>query len=260
MRSISLTLTALGFAVLLCAPAPGARPAKVPAADSLSGENLLSDYERGVLSREMRGLMRDVMAARREVLARPEVAAAREAYEKTASSLGADKEKTAAALAAYRELYESGMASIPDITEKIARMKEVGRMLEWDKARVRQKNAGLPADTVAAMRPEVSISAPVYGKKKAADAQPAAEPEPQGQTNSTVSIVVDKSRYVTVNGKAAGRVADLPALFRSLYGENAKASVIVDGEPGVPVSLMSKIVEMARGSGFESVQIARDGK
>lgn len=169
LRPAAALLAALALALAPAAARAIPRPLNPSAAGSAQ-PRLLSDYERKVLSHELRKLMEDVRSRRAKAAEDESLAPLREALA-AAKATGVESNVQAAATA-LSDAVETKLYEDPEIPGKIKRLQEVGNFLEYDSRIRREQRASHP---VVERKPPEAEPAP----EPAADPAPAADPPPE---------------------------------------------------------------------------------
>ena len=156
------------FAALVLAFAPAAaraipRPLN-PTAAGAAQPRLLSDYERRVLSHELRKLMEDVRSRRAKAAEDEALAPLREAL--AAAKAEGTASNVQAAAKALSDAVETKLYEDPAIPAKIKRLQEVGNLLEYDSRLRREQRVSHPA-----VRPARAESADGAGAADGDDAR-----------------------------------------------------------------------------------------
>ena len=147
-------LLALALAAVPAAAIP--RP-DIPTAAAAREPDLLTPYQRRVLSLELAKLQKEIVAARREAAAADELEPLRAALAE--AKLGGDATNVAAKATALSDATETVLyRDNPGIPDKIKRLQEVGRLLEYDSRREKQFRATHPVRTPPAAVPPGSGS------------------------------------------------------------------------------------------------------
>lgn len=131
----ALVLAAFSAAAIPRPDIPTDAAARVP--------DFLTEYERGVLRREMAKLQKEIVAARRKAGEAEELAPLKAALAE--AKLGGDATNVAAKASALSDATETVLyRDNPDIPDKLKRLQEVGRLLEYDTRREKQNRATHP--------------------------------------------------------------------------------------------------------------------
>lgn len=165
-------LAALALALAPAAARAIPRPLN-PSAAGAAQPKLLSDYERKVLSHELRKLMEDVRSRRAKAAEDESLAPLREALA-AARATGVASNVQAAAKA-LSDAVESKLYEDPEIPAKIKRLQEVGNFLEYDSRIRREQRASRP---VVERRPPEAEPAPAPEADSAPEPAPAPENAP----------------------------------------------------------------------------------
>ena len=165
-------LAALALALAPAAARAIPRPLN-PSAAGAAQPKLLSDYERKVLSHELRKLMEDVRSRRAKAAEDESLAPLREALA-AARATGVASNVQAAAKA-LSDAVESKLYEDPEIPAKIKRLQEVGNFLEYDSRIRREQRASRP---VVERRPPEAAPAPATEPGSAPEPAPAPENAP----------------------------------------------------------------------------------
>jgi len=165
-------LAALALALAPAAVRAIPRPLN-PSAAGAAQPKLLSDYERKVLSHELRKLMEDVRSRRAKAAEDESLAPLREALA-AARATGVASNVQAAAKA-LSDAVESKLYEDPEIPAKIKRLQEVGNFLEYDSRIRREQRASRP---VVERRPPEAEPAPAPEADSAPEPAPAPENVP----------------------------------------------------------------------------------
>ena len=165
----ALSALALAF-VLAAGPAAAIPRPDIPSPAAAREPDLLDDYQRGVLRREMAKLQQDISAARRTAGEAEELAPLKAALEE--ARLAGDATNVAARAQALSDATETVLyRDNPGIPDKIKRLLEVGNLLEYDTARRKRERAMHPA------RPAIPPAKPISPPE---DAPAAEEPAADG--------------------------------------------------------------------------------
>ena len=163
-KSLSASAAALVFAALSAAAVP--RP-DLPSAAAAREPDLLDAYQRRVLTLELAKLQKEIVAARRAAGEAEELAPFKAALDE--AKLAGDETNVAAKAKAFSDARETVLyRDNPGMPEKIKRLVEVGRLLEYDSRREKQNRASHPP------RPSAVPAAPAPGP----DPEPAADAAP----------------------------------------------------------------------------------
>ena len=169
----SLLFSAVSAALVLAAgPAAAIPRPDIPTAAAAREPDLLDAYQRRVLQMELATLQKEIVAARREAAAAEELAPLRAALDE--AKLGGNATNIAAKASALSDATEAVLYRDEAIPGKIKRLQEVGRLLEYDSRREKQKRAMHPPRPmpVAAPAPPAATNA----VDAAAAAEPSAAP------------------------------------------------------------------------------------
>ena len=161
LRHSAALLAALALALAPAAARAIPRPLN-PSAAGAAQPKLLSDYERRVLSHELRKLMEDVRSRRAKAAEDESLAPLREAL--AAAKAEGVASNVQAAAKALSDAVETKLYEDPEIPAKIKRLQEVGNFLEYD----------------TRLRREQRASSPVVERAVPEAAEPAEAAEPDG--------------------------------------------------------------------------------
>ncbi len=166
----------LAFA-LAAGPAAAIPRPDIPTAAAAREPDLLTPYQRRVLSLELAKLQKEIVAARREAAASDELEPLRAALAE--AKLGGDGTNVTAKASALSDATETVLyRDHPEIPAKLKRLQEVGRLLEYDSRREKQFRATHPVRTAPAA-PAEPPEPPAEGSAAAAEPA-AADPAPEG--------------------------------------------------------------------------------
>lgn len=178
LRPAAALLAALALALAPAAARAIPRPLN-PTAAGAAQPKLLSDYERRVLSHELRKLMEDVRSRRAKAAEDESLAPLREALA-AAKATGVSSNVQAAA-AALSDAVEAKLYEDPEIPGKIKRLQEVGNFLEYDSRLRREQRASHPVVQRKPPAPPPSAAEPAPGPAPASEPEAAPAPaEPSG--------------------------------------------------------------------------------
>ena len=150
LRHSAALLAALALALAPAAARAIPRPLN-PSAAGAAQPKLLSDYERRVLSHELRKLMEDVRSRRAKAAEDESLAPLREAL--AAAKAEGVASNVQAAAKALSDAVETKLYEDPEIPAKIKRLQEVGNFLEYDTRLRREQRASHPVVERAAPEP-----------------------------------------------------------------------------------------------------------
>ena len=136
-----LPVLALG-AALAAVPAAAIPRPDIPTGAAAREPDLLSPYQRRVLSLELARLRKEIVAARREAARSAELEPYRAALAQARE--GGDATNVAAKAQALSDATEAILFRDEEIPGKLKRLQEVGLLLEYDSRREKQKRASHP--------------------------------------------------------------------------------------------------------------------
>jgi LPS O-antigen subunit length determinant protein (WzzB/FepE family) len=157
LRPAAALLAALALALAPAAARAIPRPLN-PTAAGAAQPKLLSDYERRVLSHELKKLMQDVRARRAKAAEDESLAPLREAL--AAAKAEGVSSNVQAAAKALSDAVETKLYEDPEIPAKIKRLQEVGNFLEYDSRLRREQRASRPAPNRTTATAEESFAQP----------------------------------------------------------------------------------------------------
>lgn len=154
-------------AALAAGPSAAIPRPDTPTAAAAREPDLLTPYQRRVLSLELAKLQKEIVAARRAAADSDELEPLRAALAE--AKLGGDATNVAAKAKALSDATETVLYRDETIPPKIKRLQEVGRLLEYDSRREKQNRASHP------QRPAPAAAEP------APEPTPEPVPEPAGE-------------------------------------------------------------------------------
>ena len=150
--------TAAALAVVALAASAAAsgtkRPVENPTIRGLREPDLLSQYERKVLSLEYAKLLSAVRAARAEAAADPSLQPLKDALAAARAAEGPGGSNSLAAARALSDATETVLYAAEGVPAKIKRLQEVGNLLEYDHRLRREQRAAAALGRPAAPPPQ----------------------------------------------------------------------------------------------------------